>query len=88
MEEDLKNQHQEELDMLEEDIQAMGEPTIKFSASLLNKKCKLKHLIGYIFVRCWFVYTVLYWQMFDRFKFPWCYILKVGVVFDKKKSGY
>ena len=45
VEEDLTAQHESELEILEEDIQAMGEPTIKFSAGLLDMKCKLGHLI-------------------------------------------
>lgn len=38
-------QHETEMQMLEEEIEKMGQPAVKFSSGLLNKKYKLKYLI-------------------------------------------
>ena len=38
-------QHETEMQMLEEDIEKMGQPAVKFSSGLLNKKYKLKFLV-------------------------------------------
>lgn len=45
IEDDLQNQHEQEMYILEEEIEAAGEPPIKFSADLLNKKFRLTQLI-------------------------------------------
>lgn len=45
IEDDLQMQHEQEMELLEEEIQAMGDPPIKFSSELLNRKFKLKQLI-------------------------------------------
>jgi hypothetical protein len=45
IEDDLQLQHEQEMELLEEEIQAMGDPPIKFSAELLDRKFKLRQLI-------------------------------------------
>ena len=45
IEDDLQKQHEQEMLLLEEEINAMGDPQIKFSGDLLDKKFKLKQLI-------------------------------------------
>ena len=45
IEDDLQKQHEQEMLLLEEEIEAMGDPPIKFSSELLDRKFKLKQLI-------------------------------------------
>jgi uncharacterized membrane protein YgcG len=45
IEDDLHTQHETEMQMLEEEIENMGQPPVKFSSGLLNKKYKLKFLV-------------------------------------------
>lgn len=45
IEDDLQKQHEQEMLLLEEEIVAMGDPQVKFSADLLDKKFKLRQLI-------------------------------------------
>ena len=45
IEDDLQRQHEQEMVLLEEEIEAMGDPPVKFSAELLDRKFKLKQLI-------------------------------------------